>query len=127
MRAAGVFLGQYKNNSTTMIPPPKDSKTKRLLIYLQVRFTGRIITVEAIVSAVVARKFTLQPINLGGQEEQEASAERSRSYHWALTVKDYTTCDVKETIQKDSNNCGVYICFFFWSCVNKDVLSEQLP
>ncbi|POM59929.1 hypothetical protein PHPALM_31269 [Phytophthora palmivora] len=83
MRDAGVFLGQYKNKSTMMIPLPKDSKTKQT-VDLSTS------TVKAIVRPVDAREFVLLPISIGGvqweglvidkasrthtyQEEQEAS------------------------------------------------------
>ncbi|KAG3073778.1 hypothetical protein PI124_g20057 [Phytophthora idaei] len=36
----------------------------------------------------------------------------------ALVEEEYSIQDVAEPTQKDSSNCGAFVCSFFWSCVS---------
>ncbi|KAF1772554.1 hypothetical protein GQ600_24374 [Phytophthora cactorum] len=52
------------------------------------------------------------------QRDASVRVQEQQVIKGALVEEEYSIQDVAEPTQKDSNNCGVFVCRFFWSCVS---------
>ncbi|KAG3159814.1 hypothetical protein PC128_g21230 [Phytophthora cactorum] len=133
MRAASAFLREFKNNVIVILPPPPKKKQKQSVPAS---------TLEAITVMNQTLEFVLLPVNLQGVHWGGLVVERpgkkvevydsmngkknrkqlkrlaTEVIKGALVEEEYSIQDVAEPTQKDSNNCGAFVCSFFWSFVS---------
>ncbi|KAG3050030.1 hypothetical protein PC121_g18615 [Phytophthora cactorum] len=134
MRAASAFLREFKNNVIVILPPPPPKKKQKQSVPAS--------TLEAITVMNQTLEFVLLPVNLQGVHWGGLVVERpgkkvevydsmngkknrkqlkrlaTEVIKGALVEEEYSIQDVAEPTQKDSNNCGAFVCSFFWSFVS---------
>ncbi|KAE8997659.1 hypothetical protein PR001_g19523 [Phytophthora rubi] len=149
IKAFAVVLANYKNNVTITATPQGHGEATQKKRSRKGLLSSK--TLEDVVAGASTHAFVLLPVNFGGthwgclvvdqdtkqvktydskngkRNKQRLKKIASEIIAADSTTASYTTVEVAEPLQSDSDSCGVFVCRFFWTCVSDDAPSDVTP
>ncbi|KAE8898720.1 hypothetical protein PF003_g17581 [Phytophthora fragariae] len=149
IKAFAVVLANYENNVTITATPQGHGEATQKKRSRKGLLSSK--TLEDVVAGASTHAFVLLPVNFGGthwgclvvdqdtkqvktydskngkRNKQRLKKIASEIIAADSTTASYTTVEVAEPLQSDSDSCGVFVCPFFWTCVSDDAPSDVTP